>query len=355
MVVLCGLAACAIQEAPSGGPADTRPPQITGTFPEADSSGVSTETEIRLEFDESMKKTRFERFVTTHPRIAIGKTGWSKTAFVLLPEEPLHPDTTYIVELQGGYSDSHGVPNPTTFEFAFATSAAIDSGVVSGHVFFRRQPSQTAVVRLFVLPKDSAFAPEETLADRQATVSPDGSFELGYLPTDDRDFVIWAFEDTDDNGSYTPEQDVGAERPDTVSLAAGTPLVDDMRILIVDPKEPAKIVGKIINSTGIDTMPVTLAIHAVTDTAPPTYTTRSTPDGDYSFVQVLKGQYTLFAFVDFQSDSLCGNYACGPDSTSVCIEPCVQYPDTLIIEPGQQITLEELILESAGGSEKDEE
>jgi hypothetical protein len=116
---------------------------------------------------------------------------------------------------------------------------------------------------------------------------------------------------------------------------------------IVDPKEPAEITGKIINSTGIDTFPVTVTMHEESDTMPPTYITASDPDGNFRFGQVLQGRYTLQAFIDFGADSLCGSYPCPEDSKRQCLEFCGQYPDTLAIAPGQEIKLETpLVLES---------
>ncbi len=356
-VALCSitvwLSACAIQEAPPGGAVDEKPARILSTVPAGGSTGVDPDTEIRVEFDESMTKTRFERFISSRPRIVVGKTGWKKNTFVLLPQEPLHPDTTYIVELKSGFTDAHNVRNPETFRFAFATSAAIDSGSISGHVLFRRQPSKKAVLRLFVVPTDTAFTPEGTLADRETAVDPVGEFHFGYLPTDERTFIIWTFEDTDGNGAFVMDTDVAIDSPDTVSLSPTSPAVEGIRMFIVDPKEPAQITGKIVNSTGIDTFPVTVTMHEVSDTMPPTYFTVSGPDGEFRFSQVLQGRYTLQAFMDFAADSLCGRYPCPEDSTRQCVEPCGQYPDTLAIEPGQEMKIEEpLILESPQPSEE---
>ena len=346
-VIATWLSACAIQEAPPGGPADDKPPRILSTVPAGGSTGVDPETDILVEFDEAMTKTRFERFVTARPRITVGKTGWKKNTFVLQPQDPLHPDTTYLVELKSGFADAHGIQNAEPFRFAFATSAAIDSGSISGHVLFRRKPSKNAVLRLFVMPTDSGFTPEGAVADREVVVGSEGDFAFNYLPSDDRDFLVWVFEDTDRNGVFVIDSDVAIERPDTVPLDAGNPNVDDLTIFIVDPKEPGQITGRVVNSTGIDTFLVMITIHEVSDTMPPTYVSIVGPDGDFKFSQVLQGRYTLRAFMDFSPDSLCGAYPCPEDSTRQCIEPCRLYPDTLAIRPGQEIDLEEpLVLES---------
>jgi hypothetical protein len=315
------------------------------TSPAAESTGVSAGTEISFEFSEGMTRTRVERFVTFYPRITIGKVRWQKDALILQPQEPLHPDTTYFVEIKAGFSDAHGVKAVSPFRFAFATATVIDTGVISGHVLFRRKPTQKGLIRLFVLPRDTSSAPEEMVADRELPVGPEGMFRFAYLPTDEREFLLWAFEDADGNGAFGGERDVAVQEPDTVSLTGSVPTIGDLNIFIVDPSEPAEITGKLINQTGIDTFPITVTMHAVSDTTPPTHLTRAGPDGEFKLGQVLKGRYTLWAFMDFQADSLCGTFPCWDDSTRSCTEPCAQYPDTLTIEPGQKIKLEDLILE----------
>lgn len=344
-LLLCALGACAIQEPPSGGKVDNTAAHIVVTSPPADSAGISPHAEIRLGFDEPMTHTRLERSVTAYPRIRIGKIRWKKNTLVLVPEEPLLPDTTYVIEVKAGYSDAHGVKSVETFRFGFATSAAIDSGTISGHVLFRRKPSQKAVVRLFVLPKDTVLAPEATTPDREIGVSPEGAYRFRYLPTNERTFLLWAFEDGDGNGAFGTDRDIAVEVGDSVRLTPQVSVVEGVDVVIVDPKEPGEIAGKIVNLTGVDTFPIAVTAHAVADTARRTYVTRASSTGDFRLSQVLPGRYTLSALMDFRADSLCGTYPCRDDTTRVCIEPCVQHPDTLRIGPGQKVEIGELILE----------
>lgn len=347
LVTVLAAGACAVPEPPPGGPVDEKAPSVVGTSPENGTTGVAPDAQIALMFDEPMTQTRVERYVTLYPRIVVGKTRWKKEAFFLTPDEPLHADTTYVVELGRGLADAHGVKTADVYQFGFATSAVIDSGVIAGHVLFRRQPSKAAIVRLFVLPKDTSFAPEATFPDRQANVDGEGAFRLAYLPTDDKTFMLWSFQDTDGNGSFTVDRDVVAEKPDTVKLSPTSPALDDVNVVIVDPTEPAEVVGQIVSSMGFDSVAVMVTMDEVEDTLPPTYVTRAAPpDGNFRFGTVLKGRYTLHTFIDFGPDSLCGSYPCGEDSTDVCFEPCATYPDTIRVNPGDKINLGELILET---------
>jgi hypothetical protein len=338
------LAACAIQESPPGGPVDTRAAAVIATFPRAGSSGASPATEVIIEFDEGMSRSRFARFVVFSPGATIGKVRWKKNRVILVPEEPLHPDTTYVVEIKPGVSDAHGVRSSESYRFAFATSAAIDSGSISGQVFFRRKLSEKAVVRLFRLPRDTSFTPEATRPDREVTVDREGAYRFGFLPTEESDFIAWAFEDANGNGAFERDNEADGEPPDSVlTLTDRQSVLTRRDIYIVDPREPAEITGRIVYATGADSFPIAVTMHAVLDTMPPTFYSRCDADGNYRLDKVLRGRYTLWAFLDFESDSLCGTYPC-PDDTTRCLEPCARYPDTLVVEPGQKIRLEDLDL-----------
>ncbi|MEJ2721991.1 MAG: Ig-like domain-containing protein [bacterium] len=347
LAVLITAASCAISEAPPGGPEDKTPPKVTETFPANGAVGVPIDSEIGVEFSEGMKRARLERLVSLSPPEIIAKAKWKKDTVWLSFEQPLHPDTTYILELKRGFSDSHGVKSEAPYRFAFATSAHIDSGVVTGRVFFRREPTSKGVVRLFVLPRDSSFTPEAGRPDREVRTAEDGSYEFSYLPTNGRKFLIWAFQDQNGNMRFDREEEYGAELPDTISLSGGVPRLDEQDITIVDLKEPAVVSGKVLNNTGVDSMLISVTLNSVTDSVPPTYYVKCDTLGRYKFEKVLRGSYLLYAFMDFSGDSLCGSYPCPGDTSAVCSEPCAEYPDTVRVEPGAKIELEDLPLGGA--------
>jgi hypothetical protein len=343
--MLFGLAACAIPEPPPGGPEDKTPPSIEATVPENGAAGVAPDSPVEITFSEAMTRTKLERKVVFRPAAVLGKAKWKGRALVLEMEEPLHPDTTYVVEIEPDYSDAHGVRGTALVRFAFATSAHIDSGMISGTIHFRRKPAKRAIVRLFVLPRDSAFAPEAARPDREARTDAAGVFELGYLPNEGEAFVVWAFEDENENGNYDPDREAGAVLPDTVVLSPTMALSAGHLISIVDPKEPGSIAGKIDNRTGNDSVQITVTLHAVGDTMPVTHITRCDKEGNFTFKPILTDVFTLSAFLDLHEDSLCGAYPCPDDSTFDCFEPCAAYPDTLAVEPGDKVQLEDLLLE----------
>jgi uncharacterized protein (DUF2141 family) len=267
-------------------------------------------------------------------------------------EEPLHPDTTYIVRVKAGYADAHNVRGERPFDFAFATSAQIDTGSIAGTVHFRRKPSEKGAVRLFVLPKDSAFAPDAARPDRETLAEKDGAYEFKNLPARGGSFLVWAFHDANGNFVYDRDSEVGQVLRDTLVLEPGRPRLILQDIHIVDPKEPASVTGVVVNATTCDSIRVSVSLHEPGDTIPPAYFTLADEKGNFSFKNVLRGVYALHAFVDLKRDSLCGTYPCAADSTMACPEFCASYPESVRVSPGDELELESLRLEASPGAKE---
>jgi hypothetical protein len=337
--------ACAIDMPPPGGPVDETPAKVAETFPAAGSSGVDPGTEIGIMFSEDMTRARVERLVQLSPPIEIGRVQWKDRTIFIKPVDPLHPDTTYLVTLKPGFRDDHKVTSMDGHEFVFATSAAVDSGAISGTIYFRRKPTDKGVVRCFVLPVDSGFTPGAARPDREARTDDNGDYELGYLPNRGNGFIVWAFEDANKNGVFAPNSEAATTLADTVVLRPEAPIAIGLDIYIVDPKEPAALAGVVVNRSALDTLVVSVALFADSIEARPSYLVTCDSAGAYEFARVMTGRYLLRAFVDVVPDSLCGWYPCFDDTTVSCAEPCVQYPDTLLVEPGSDVKLDTLTIE----------
>jgi hypothetical protein len=344
-LLLTAVVSCAIPAPPPGGPEDKTAPEVVETLPADSSAGIPADSDIRITFSEKMTRRGLERQVKFYPNVIIKKTKWDDKTVIIEPDAPLHPDTTYVVKLKPGFQDHHRVSNPKSYEFAFATSAHIDSGRIAGTVYFRRKPTEKGYVHLFALPTDSSFAPEVSRPDRESVTDESGRYELPFLPTSDVEFLLFAFEDQSGNDRFERQKEVGQLYPDTLRLTPDMPFLDGMDIMIVDPNEPGEVSGVVNNLTALDTLPVSVALFAENDTIPPAYYTRCDTLGAYAFTTVRAGVYALRAFVDLLADSLCGAYPCPQDSSMECTEPCAQYPDSVRVEPGIKLELEDLELE----------
>jgi hypothetical protein len=345
-------ASCAIPEPPPGGPEDKTAPEPIATVPVDGSAGVNPRARIEIEFSERLSGGRFDRFVEFSPEVKIAKTRWKGKRLFIEPEGALHADTTYVVRVRPGFTDAHNVKSDSGYEFAFATSAVIDTGAVSGRVYFRRKPAEKGVVSLFVLPRDSSFVPDAARPDRDAITGEDGSYRLDYLPQRSVSFILWAYNDDNANSAFDREKEAAALFADTLTLGERVSRLENVDIWIVDPREPGVVAGRVINASGLDSVPVTVTLAEERDTIPPTYWARADAGGRYKFENVLRGRYVLRAFVDLRSDSLCGTYPCPGDSVSGCVEPCAGYPDTVTVSPGDELRLKDLRLEAAARKEE---
>jgi hypothetical protein len=354
--ILCGAmaTACAVSVPPSGGPEDKTPPGIAETTPARDSAGVAADSPVRITFSEDMTRRGAERNVEFSPAVEIAEARWDGRTLVIYPAGGLNPDTTYVVTLKPGLQDNHRVATRKEFRFAFATSAAIDTGRVAGRVLFRREPTANAVVYCYV-PRDTAFAPGATRPERRVQGGESGLFILDYLDPRGATYLLWAYEDVDKDGRYAPDKDVGYAGIDTITLGPDHPVVSGVTLAIVDPDEPARIDGRIVNASGIDTLRVTVALYPVPPdsladslaVAVPNYYTLCDTTGAYLMDTVHAGDYVLRAFVDVNADSVCGTYPCGPDSAATCAEPCVTHPDTVRVAPGDERSMAPIELEAA--------
>jgi uncharacterized protein (DUF2141 family) len=351
-IVVPAAIACAISEAPSGGPEDRAPPAVVATVPAADSTGVDPSSPIEITFGESMTRARVERLVAIQPPITLESAEWRGRTLVIKPQGGLVRDTTYVVLLKPGYRDRHGVTATQPREFAFATGASLDTASISGQVLFRRQPSGKAVVRCFRVPRDTTFVPEAARPDRETTTGQDGGYRLRYLPSNDARFVVMAFQDQNGNGAFDRPGEPFTVLADTVLLAPMVPRVDDIQIAIVDPTETATVSGVVVNETGIDSVFVSVGLFALVDSTRAARFARCDSAGAYTVAKVPAGAYRLRAFLDLKADSTCGEYECGEPP---CLEPCATLPDTLTLAPGASLKVErKLVLRrrEGTGSEK---
>jgi hypothetical protein len=347
LLVASATLACAVEGPPLGGPIDDVPPKVVGTVPTSDSAGVDPGSAIAITFSEDMTRSGLERLFNTMPEIQIGTVRWDGRTIVIKPLNSLHPDTTYIARLNSGYRDNHKVPKESDHWWAFATSAAIDSGTISGTVYFRREPTRTGVARCFFLPVDSAFVPQASRHDRESKTDDTGKYSLRYLPSRGNRFIVWAFEDKNKNGEFDPGNEFGQTHIDTVVLTPGAPFDSDVNIAIVDPTEPASLTGVVVNRSGFDdSLAVTVTLSPDSNDAP-AYLTACDTNGVFSFESVKMGRYIVRTFIDIAPDSVCGWFVCFEDSSQQCAEPCTVMPDTLTLAPGDGARLDTLYLNPA--------
>lgn len=341
---------CAVMEAPSGGPKDETKPELVGIMPVPGSTGVARDSSIKITFSEKVDGDSFKKLVQIYPPLEFDKMRAKDEIFEIIFRDEL-PETTICVVIRKGYTDHHRVKGTRDIEFCFSTADSIDIGKISGRVLFKMSPDSTGLARLVAVSDvdstgDLTRAPES----RIAFCGSDGSFTFEALPSNGTLFRLWAFTDRNGDTRFSPGDEFFTVLEDTFSLTPDIPSIAGLEINIIDPDEPGKIEGMIDDLTGIG-IPPTARFEPLYEDGRPLVVSADTT-GHYTVLTIPPGDYIFTAFIDAQVDSLPGNYPDPSDSTNTLAEPFTVYPDTVIVPPGETVTLETLYIQK--GSGKDE-
>ena len=332
---------CAVVQPPSGGPEDKKPPHVVSVFPTPDSTGVDRDAEVRISFSEKVDGDTFKERVRLYPQIGFDEIEVKGNVLFVRFAESL-PDTTLTVLLSGGYADLHGVRSKKNFIFHFSTTASMQEGTITGKVLFKDDIDPNGVIKLHAVIPDSIVSYKTARESRITFAGENGGFTFKALPTDGTRFIVWAFSDENGDGVFVEEKEHHLLYPDTLQLTPSRRIATEIFINIIDPNEPGRVMGRIIDETGLGQTP-TVRFEPVSpsETA---FVVRADSVGGFIAQKISPGRYLLRAFIDLTLDSLCGMYLSPDVSTITLLEPCFTLPDTLVVEPGGERTLEPIML-----------
>lgn len=336
-------AACAVIQPPPGGPEDKTPPHIIGVYPAPDSTGIPTDAGIRVIFSEKVDEATFKERIRLYPPVAFEKLKVKAEQLEIRFAEEL-PETTIVVLIKGGYKDWHNVANKENFIFRFSTTESILAGEIEGRILFKNEPDSTGVVKLFEILSDSAVSVKTDIESRIAFAGRNGSFAFRALPTDDARFIVWAFSDKNNDGKHAEGKEFAALYPDTITLTPSRPRAEEVSINIIDPNEPGTVSGTILNETDMRRL-VTVRFEPLLPGESALVVTADST-GRYIAPKIPPGRYLVSAFIDMSPDSLCGEYVSPADSTHMLEEPCLTLPDTLLVDPGEDKSLNTVTLKN---------
>ena len=340
------LAACAVMEPPPGGPEDRIPPYILEVRPRQDSARVARDTQIEISFSEKLDEDSFKNRISLYPPVEFDKVDVDGDKLKISFRELL-PETTFSVFIKKGFMDHHQVASKRNEFFYFSTEDTIASGEISGFVLFKEKPDSNGVAKLYKMLPDTLVNVGRQPESRISFADKMGQFIFRALPADGDSFLIFAFSDSDGDGSYSAGKEFSAISQDTVVLNRLSSKVRGIRINIIDPNEPGSIRGQVSNETGLMER-ILVRLDPLLPGENPVFSGTDTL-GLYNLEKIQPGQYLLTAFMDIKADSTCGDYISPEDSTILLQEPCEALPDTLIVEPGGEITLDPVTLKKAEG------
>lgn len=181
-VLLLCLLGCAKRGFPPGGPPDLTPPQVLEVFPANSSLNVDTSTEIILSFSEGMDKESTEKsvFITPLPEVPF-EFKWRKNDLMIKPSQPLEKDRTYVITLGTITQDIHNNKLEKSYSFAFSTGEKLDSGFISGEVFFQSKKEKGISIWGYPLSKIKEPDPMKNKPEYVTLSGEDGTYTLSYL------------------------------------------------------------------------------------------------------------------------------------------------------------------------------
>lgn len=193
LLVICG---CAIRENPHGGPEDTKPPEIIYTFPQSDSTGIHSISEIEITFSERMNKTSVENALFISPPISydIDWSGWDELTLELTEE--LSPNQTYVITLASSAEDLNRNRLHESYQFAFSTGLILNEGRIPGKIMGYKQ-SDLLYIYAYTINNPDSLNPMVTKADFLTMPDDKGNFQIKYLAFDR--FRIFIVEDINRN------------------------------------------------------------------------------------------------------------------------------------------------------------
>ena len=207
LLIVCWLGGCANIVPPQGGDRDVTPPRLLSVSP-VDSLLNTKVTELELKFDEFIVVTNPSSEVTISPILPFPLTieGLKRTVTVSIPDTLLLDNTTYRISFGKAIQDLNENNPFTGYSYIFSTGAYFDTLSLTGYVIDAAtglRDTGALVVLYDAAKSDSAIVREKPLYAVKADGS--GNFTFHGLP--DREFMIYALRDQNNNMIY----DGGAE------------------------------------------------------------------------------------------------------------------------------------------------
>lgn len=241
-VATAGAGACARESAPSGGPADRRPPVIVGVRPDTFEQIEPGSDRIRIEFDESLSETpssgTLDQSVQVSPRTGAVTVHHEGDAIEVEIEGGYLPGVVYRVTVLPVIQDRFRNALLDPFEWVFSTGPDFVPTAVAGEVWDRVTGDPVTDLAVFAVSGDSVRYTAQTDSS--------GLFVMRYLPTGA--YRLEGIDDRNLNDLADPFEIQGVG--DELTLTAADTLVTSFWVMMPDTT-PAQLAqaSKIDSST----------------------------------------------------------------------------------------------------------
>lgn len=230
LLLLLVLAGCANVQRPPGGPDDKEPPEILKSVPESGTVNFK-QKEIKIEFDEYINKSSFQKSLAFQPEIKT-ELDWNGKEVKIEIKEDLKNDITYLVNLGAEFEDMRGNKPAQSFSLIFSPGNKIDSGMISGTVYGSKvQGKYIFAYKTDEMPSDS-LDPAKRKPDYKVQLGSNGNF--GIMALKDGIYRLFCIDDKNKNRLF----DINTE---PISTSCNDIQVQNSKSKPVTLKEPRYI------------------------------------------------------------------------------------------------------------------
>ncbi|HID11992.1 MAG TPA: hypothetical protein EYP17_11935 [Candidatus Latescibacteria bacterium] len=226
---------CARMAPPPGGPEDRIPPEVVGTSPGDGETDVAPDRTVEVTFSEYMDERSVERAFFLSPRLGKPlKFRWRGRRLEVEVPGGLSPDRTYVVTVGAAARDLHGNQIGDSYTFAFSTGERIYVGGIRGRVWLEEAFRAPVHVRAYRAEGEPEPVEEGEFYETQ--VDSLDEFVFSYVAPGR--YRVFAFEDRNRDGGYSPEGEPLAVPPGDVEVGEGEVRLPILRPVLRDMSAP---------------------------------------------------------------------------------------------------------------------
>ena len=334
------LSNCASVKSPEGGPLDEIPPTLLGMSPEL-LINIEPEQKITIRFSEYLKESSLKNSLHIYPMHA-GKVRYEfrgNKIDVWLPKN-LKNDTTYILIIDTGLSDEHGIGIEKDLSIPFTTGSTFTSSSIEGYVYGNTDRGNLLLWK-GILSHDEMLDKDP---DYIANLIGD-SYTFDYLPIDN--FSILAIEQYGSNIDYTKgpyalyhQKSISTKNAslhninflmDKVSDTEKSE-TDSLDLIVENDNEVIKTADLSGTVLGKFLHPIKMLLQNDSHT----YITPVNLDGSYVINDIIGGKYQLLIYEDRNNDNQLNT---GSFIDKTYSEQFYVYPDSLSFRANWELEL----------------
>ena len=207
------LAGCANIKAPSGGPDDKTPPEISACSPQQMARNFN-DFPIVFEFSEYVDKSTVTDNIRINPDARL-KFSWKGRKLRITPAQPLAKNTTYCISADPGYKDMSGNIPQKGFSLIFSTGNEIDSCAIAGKVLEKADGYSVFCYALDGINPDT-LDPRHTKPLSKVKIGSSGRFAISALKAGS--YRLFLVNDLNSDGLYNEGTEAAASASKDIHL-----------------------------------------------------------------------------------------------------------------------------------------